>query len=139
MVECRIALPGGEQVRTCKYPLQDKLLQVPLDDHILYGTHCDLEQVCICGIREMAVDLLFRVAVERAKLVHEVLAGLHPVIRGAVVVGEAVVGDRALCQLLLEQIHLVEEKNERRFGEPMRVGNRLPEHERLVHLVLTSC
>jgi len=91
--------------------LQDKLLEIPLDDHILHGTHCDLEEVGIGGVGEVSVYLLLRVTVQRSELVHEVLAGLLPVVWRSMIIGKPVRCDRALRQLLLEQIHFVEEED----------------------------
>lgn len=86
----------------------------------------------------MAVYLLIRIPVERSELVHEVLARLLVVIGRAMVVGEAVLCYWAPRKLLLEEIGLVEEDDEGRFGEPVGIGDRLPEHEGLVHLVLVG-
>lgn len=119
-------------------PLQDKLFEVPLDNHVLYGTHCNLEEIGIGRVCEVSIDLLVRIPVQRAELVHKVLAGLLGIVRGAMIISEAVVRYRASGQLLLEEIDLVEEKNQGRLGEPVRVGDRLPEHEGLVHLVLCT-
>lgn len=116
--------------------LQDKLVQVSLDDHVLYGLHGDLEQVGVGGIGEVAVNLLMWVAVECSELVHEVLAGGLPVRWVALKVWEAVLGDWVVCDLLFEEIHLVKEENEGGVGEPLGVGNRLPQHESFLHLVL---
>ena len=115
---------------------QDELVQVPLDDHVLHGVHGDLEQVRIGGVCEVAVDLLLRVAVERAELVEEVLGGRLPVGGVAGEVGEAVLGDRVRLDLRLEQVHLVEEEDERRAREPLRVRDRFPQHQSFLHLVL---
>lgn len=115
---------------------QNELLQIALYDHVLDRSHCDLEEVRIGGIREMTVDLLLWIPVQSTELVHEVFAGLLPVIWRTVVVCEAVLCDRVSRQLLLEEIHFVEEKDQGRLGEPMGVGNRFPEHQRLVHLIL---
>src|SRR5687767_14991709 len=87
----------------------------------------------------MSVNFLLRVPVEGTELVEEVLACGSVVIGGAMVIGKAMLGDRAARELLAEKIHLVQEQNEGRFGEPVRVGDRLPQHQRLVHLVLVCC
>lgn len=115
--------------------LEYELIKIALDDHILHRGHGDLEQVGVGGIGEVAVDFLLWVAVQGAELVHEVLGYLLPVCRVANEICEAVLLHGGVWKLLLEQIHLVEEKNQRRPGEPLRVGNRLPQHERFLHLV----
>ena len=81
---------------------QYQLLQVALDYHILHRAHRDLQEVRIGGIREMPVNFLLWVAVQCPKLVHEVFAGLLPVIRRALVVNEAVRRYRADCDLFLK-------------------------------------
>lgn len=126
------------QVQYMNIPLQDKLFEVPLDDHVLYGTHGDLQKIGIGRVCEMPIDLFFRIPVQRAKLVHEVLAGLLSIVWGTMIISEAVVRYRAPRQLLLEKVDLVEEQNQGRLGEPVRVGDRLPEHQGLVHLVLCT-
>ena len=115
---------------------QYQLLQVALDNHILHRAHRNLQEVRISGIREMPINFLLGVSVQCPELVHEVFAGLLPVVCGALVVHEAVRGDGTDCDLFFEQVHLVEEEDKGRLGEPMRVGNGFPEHQRLVHLVL---
>lgn len=117
-------------------PLQDKLFQVPLDNHVLHGTHGDLQKIGIGRVCEMPINLLVRIPVQRAELVHEVLAGLLGIVRGTMIISETVIRYRASGQLLLEKVDLVEEQNQGRFCEPVRVGDRFPEHEGFVHLVL---
>lgn len=94
---------------------QDEVLEIPLDDHVLHGAHCDFQEVCVGGVGEVAVDLLVGVAVEGAELVHEVFADLLRVVGRADVVGEAVGRDGAVRQLFAEQVHLVQEEDERRL------------------------
>lgn len=115
---------------------QDELLQVALDYHVLYRAHGNLEQVGVGRIGKVAINLLFGVPVQRPEFVHEVFAGLLPIIDGALVVDKAVAGNGTYRDLLLEEIHLVEEEDEGRFGEPVRVGDGLPQHQGFVHLVL---
>ena len=115
---------------------QDELFQVALDNHVLHRAHSDLEQVSVRRVGEVSVDLLLGVPAQRAELVEEVLAGRLVIIFGPVVVGESVLGDGAVWELLPEEIHLVEEEDHGRFREPVRVGDGLPEHQGLVHLVL---
>lgn len=103
--------------------LQYELLQVALNNHVLHRGHGDFEKICVGGVGKVAINLLLRVPVQRLELVQEVLASGLVVILGAMVIGEAVVGDGALGQLLLEQVHLVEEQDQGRLGEPMRIGD----------------
>lgn len=116
--------------------LQHELVQIPLNNHILHTLHRNLQQVGVRCVGEVAIDLLVWVAVEGAELVHEVLAGRLPVAWVALEIWETVLGDWVSADLLLEKIHLVEEENEGRVGEPLRVSDGLPKHERFLHLVL---
>lgn len=84
----------------------------------------------------MAVDLLLGVSVEGSELVHEVLARLLVIVWRALVVDEAMRRYRARCDLLAEEIHLVEEEDEGGFGEPMRIRDGFPQHQCFVHLIL---
>lgn len=102
---------------------QHELVEVALDDHVLNGIHGDLEQVGVGGVCEVAVDLLLRVAVQGAELVEEVLGGGFGVGGVADEVGEAVLGDGVVFDLGLEEIHLVEEEDQGRAREPLRVGD----------------
>ena len=80
-----------------------------MDDHVLYGSHRDFEEIGVGCVREVAIDFSCGVAVQGGELVHEVLARLLPAGCVALEVGEAEFGDGALCDLCLEQINLVEE------------------------------
>jgi len=92
--------------------LQYKLLQVPLDDHVLNGTHCNLEKVRVGGISKVAINLLLRIPVQCPELVHEVFACQLPVVWRPMVVGEAMIRYRAPFELLFEEIHFVEEEDQ---------------------------
>ena len=106
---------------------QYQLLQVALDNHILHRAHRNLQEVCISGIREMPVDFLLGIAVQRPEFIHEIFAGLFPVIGRTLVVHEAVRSDGADCYLFLEQVHLVEEENEVDVNEEFVGANGFPE------------
>jgi len=67
----------------------------------------------------MAVDLSAWCAIERNEFVHKVLRGLLRAAGIALEIGEAKLGDRASSNLSLEEIHFVEEQNERRVFEPV--------------------
>lgn len=69
---------------------QDQLLQVPLYNHVLHRRHSDLQQVRICCVREVPVDFLLGIPIQRLEFVHEVLASLLMVLGGTAVVGEAI-------------------------------------------------
>ena len=86
----------------------------------------------------MAVDLAALRAIERNELVTEVFARFLP--RGGIPakVGKAVFGDRGDGDFGFEEIHFVEEEDEGRVLEPVRVGDGFPEHEGFLHLVLEA-
>jgi hypothetical protein len=87
--------------------LEYQLVEVALDYHVLYGTHCDFEKVCIGSVCEMAVDLLLWVTVQSSEFIHKVLASSFPIHWVAREVREAVLSDWAPDNLLFEQVHLV--------------------------------
>ena len=97
-----------------------------MDDHILDGRHCDLQEIGICGIGEMRIDFSARTSIQSHEFFHKVFACLLRIGCIALEIGEAEFGDRAMSDLGLEYIHLVQEKDQSRTLEPMRIGNRLP-------------
>lgn len=69
----------------------------------------------------MRIDFSAWGPVQSNELVHEVLAGLLRVLRVTLEVGETKLCNRAVCDLGLEEIHLVEEENEGGVLKPMRI------------------
>lgn len=61
----------------------------------------------------MAINLLLGVSVQSLELVQEVLARRLIIVLRSVVIGEPVIRNRALGELLLEQIHLIQEEDQR--------------------------
>ena len=102
---------GLERGRASGVYLQDELIQIPLNNHILDTLHCNLEQIRIRRIREMSVDFLMWVSVQRTELVHEVFRSGFPVRWVALEVWETVLGYRVVGYLLFEEIHFVEEED----------------------------
>jgi hypothetical protein len=92
--------------------LQDQLVEVTLDNHVLYGAHGDFEEIGIGCVGEVPVNLLVGVAVQGAELVHEEFARAFPVGGVAVIVGEAMLADRAVGKLGFKEIHFIEEEDE---------------------------
>jgi hypothetical protein len=107
-----------------------------LDDHVLNRSHCDLQKIRVRSVGEMRIDFSARTTIESHELVHKVFARLLRVGGIALEIREAEFGDWAVSNLGLEYIHLVQEKDQRRILEPMRIGNRLPQHQSFLHLVL---
>ena len=116
--------------------LQDELIQISLNNHILDTLHCNLEQIRVRRIREMSVDFLMWVSVQRTELVHEVFRSGLPVRWVALEVWKTVLGYRVVGHLLFEEVHFVEEEDQGAVGEPLRVGDGFPKHEGFLHLVL---
>lgn len=87
--------------------LEDQLLEVPLDDHVLDGDHGDFQEGGISGVGKVPVDFSSGRAIQSHELLHEVRAGLLPA--GAIPreIGEAKPGDRAIGDLLFKEIDLV--------------------------------
>lgn len=87
--------------------LEYQLLQISLYDHVLDGRHGDFEEGGVGGVREMAIDLSCRGAVEGHKFLHEVCACLLPAVAITREIGEAKFADRDSSYLRLEEIDLV--------------------------------
>lgn len=98
---------GLEQCRASGIYLQDELIQIPLNDHILDTLHCDFEQIRIRRVREMSVDFLMWVSVQRTEFVHEVFRSGLPVRWVALEVWKTVLGYRVVGYLLFKKIHFV--------------------------------
>lgn len=87
--------------------LQDQIVQVDLDDHVLNALHRDLEKIGVGSVGEVNVDLLLAVAVEVAELIgKEPASGIEVVVRSLEV--REVVSNRAYFELLLEKVDFVE-------------------------------
>lgn len=90
-----------------------------MDDHVLNRGHRNLQQIGISSVREMRVDFSTRTSIQRNEFVHEVLACLLCIGGIAVEVREAVLGDGAVGDFRLEEIHLIQEKDQGRVLEPV--------------------
>ena len=112
------------------------LLQVLSEDDVLASVEHDFDVARVGGARDVVVDGAVRCLVLGHELAHKVLAaGLVVVVR-AVEVGEGgVIADVLGLDLLLKQVALVEEQDERRFDEKCVVANVLEQIQRLHHAV----
>ena len=97
------------------------------------GSHDESDLHGIRGTREMRVNLLGLVLVQRHEPVEDVVAG-SGVIGATLVVGEVVLHRRD-GQLLLEAIDLVQEQDDGRLDEPSRVADGVEKRQRLLHTV----
>jgi hypothetical protein len=86
----------------------------------------------------MRVDFPARTSIQSHELVHKVFACLFSTASIALEIGEAEFGDWAVLDLGLEYIHLIQEKDQSRILEPMGIGNRLPQHQSFLHLILQN-
>jgi hypothetical protein len=109
-----------------------------LNDHVLNRGHRNFQKIGICSVGEVRVDLSARTAVQSHKLVHKVFARLFRAGGIALEIGEAKFGDWAVFDFGLEYVHLVQEKDQSRILEPMGIGNRLPQHQSFLHLILQN-
>lgn len=89
----------------------------------MHRCHCDFEEICIRRIGEVRVDLSAWTPVQSHEFIHEISACLFPVGGIALEIGKAAFGDWNRSDFRLEEIHLVQEKNQCRVFEPMRVSN----------------
>lgn len=103
-------------------------MKISLYDHILHGAHCDLEEIGIGGVCEMAINFASRASVQSNKLVHEIFRGLLRACSISLEIGETKLGNRVVTNLCFKQVDLVQEENQRGVFKPMRVSNRLPKH-----------
>eukprot|EP01136_Pigoraptor_vietnamica_P040514 Opistho-1_new@12503 len=108
--------------------------EVVLDDDVRDGGKHKLDVVRVRRAREVRVDLLLVAPVHLLKLLlDKVLGGLR-VAGLASVLGEAH-GEGRLGDLLGEEVRLVEEENDRRLEEPLRVADGVKQLDALVHAV----
>lgn len=110
-------------------------MEVLLDDHILYRLHGSLQQSGVCGVGSMDVDLTIGDAVYTAESVGKVSYSSIKVGVGARVIREVFRNGRNL-ELSPEQIHLIQEEDDRLALEPFAIDERLEQHHSFVHLVL---
>ena len=87
----------------------------------------------------MRVHLSGSWSIECNELVTEVFTAFLPRLCVASKVGESMSRNRWRSNLGLEDVHLVQEENERGHFEPVRVSYRFPEHKSFLHLVLHTC
>jgi hypothetical protein len=116
--------------------LEDQFLEVSLDDHVLDRGHRNFQKIGIRGIGEMRINFPARTSIQSHELVHKVFACLFSAAGIAMEIGEAEFGDWAVLDLGLEYVHLIQEKDQSRILEPMGIGNRLPQHQSFLHLIL---
>lgn len=102
--------------------LQNQVVEVDLDDHVLDALHGDLEEVRVGSVGEVDVDFLLAVAVEVAELIGEELASSVEIIVRSLEIGE-VVFNRTDFELLLEEVDFVEKEDDRGTLEPGSVDD----------------
>lgn len=106
-------------------------------DHVLHGSHSDLEQVGVGRVCVVNVDLLFRLPHKITELVcKKVHTGLNVSGLACVVWEDFADWAHAASYLFAEEIDLVEEENESGLLEVFGVGDGFEEHQGLMHLVL---
>ena len=88
-----------------------QLLEISLNDHVLNRAHCNFEKIGIRSICEVTVYLSRGCSIQSYELVHEVFASLLPALGVALEILKAEFCDGASCNLRLEQIDLVQEKD----------------------------
>lgn len=110
-------------------------MKVLLDDHVLDGIHGRFQQCGVRGVGVMDIDLAVWDSVDAAETVREVPCCGIKVRAGACVVGE-MLGDGGDGEFPLEEIDLVEEKDDGFPLEPLAVDQGFKEHHGFVHLVL---
>lgn len=86
----RNRLVEAGQPASNKKTLENQLLQITLNNHVLDGAHSNGEQVRVRGICKVAINFTVGISAQRAKFVEEVLAGGSIIILRPMVVGEAV-------------------------------------------------
>ena len=136
---CRICTYTYYFDSTLALLLEHQLVEISLHNHVLHTLHRLVKKCCVGCIRVVDVYLLARIAHEILELPREELLTCFDVSIVACEVGE-VFADRCFAgrDLLAEDVHLVEEKDERGSLKVFTVCYALEEHERLVHLVLGS-
>lgn len=102
---------------------KDQLLKISLYDHVLHGTHSDLEEIGIGSVCKVAINFTSRASVQGNKFVHEIFRRLLPACSISLEIGEAELGDWTVTKLGFKQVNLVQEEDQCRVFEPMRVGN----------------
>ena len=132
----RSSIRKGWYLRDIGDPSKDQLLEISLNDHVLDRSHGNFQEIGICSVGEMRIDFSARTSIQSHELVHEVFACLFSTTGIALEIGEAKFRNRTVLDLGLEYIHLVQEKDQCRVLEPMRIGNRLPQHQCFLHLIL---
>lgn len=102
---------------------KDQLLKISLYDHVLYGSHCNLEKIGIGSVCKMAINFTSRASVQGNKFVHEIFGCLLPACSISLEIRESEFGNGAVTNLCFKQVDLVQEEDQRRVFEPMRIGN----------------
>lgn len=103
----------------------------------MYALHGNLQEIRVCGVSVVHIDLPVRCPIESSKLVRKILCCCVDVLGCTGIVREEFT-NRLLGQLRLEQVNLVEEENNGRPFEPWQVEDGFEEHQCLVHLVLRT-
>lgn len=103
------------------------------DNDICDCVEHELNVGCISGASRVAVDLLIACLVIRLELRLDVRGGLAVFLRSSIL-GEAD-GEGGLANFLLEEIFLVQEKNDRRVGEPFVIANRVEQLQAFLHSI----
>ena len=96
---------------------KDQCCQIALDNSILHTLHGKFQQISISGVGKVDIYLSFLRSIETAKFVGKVLRGGLVIIGSSSVIRE-VIADWLLCNLLLEEICLVQEKYDGGALEP---------------------
>jgi len=115
--------------------LQNEIVEVVLNYHVLHALHRNLQQIGVRCVGEMNVDFLVPVAVKITELLGEELGSCGEIFVGTLVVGE-VVFHWALLEFLLEQVDLIEKEDNRAMFEPRYVDDGFEEHNCFLHLIL---
>jgi hypothetical protein len=100
--------------------LQDEVVQVLLNDHVLHALHRRFQECCVGCVREVNVDFSIGDSVDTAEPISKVL-GCRIVVRiSAVVVGE-MRRDGRYAKFVSEKIDLVEEEDDGLPFEPFTI------------------
>lgn len=91
--------------------LQYVAVNVVLDDGVLHTLHGNFQEIRVCSISIMHVDLPIRCSIQPSKLVREIVRRRIDVLGGTSVIGKEVTNGLP-DQLRLEKIDLIEEEDD---------------------------